>query len=262
MQISRRDFSARAVQSPVARGRLSIGSAVSTGLRSRASCGVSRPRRWPRLAPGSPRTSSRPATRLPAAMGGAGGPRFRCGPEREIQGRARPARGRSPGSASLDSGSVASCPGCRCWKRLAKPAHLRLAPISIFVWRALRRPSGNRDAPSVRSDLLIILLDAAWLFLTWWALTHRIDRFWVPMLPILATLAGVSLDWIVSGSAVRPAGSIAIDAATSPRISLLVVVTLAATTWYHLHLSPARSSASTGTSWMRRWPGASLKPRA
>ncbi len=31
----------------------------------------------------------------------------------------------------------------------------------------------------------------AWLFLTWWALTHRIDRFWVPMLPVVCLLAGI-----------------------------------------------------------------------
>ena len=36
---------------------------------------------------------------------------------------------------------------------------------------------------------------AAYLFLTWWLLTHRIDRFWLPLLPCLAILAGLGADW-------------------------------------------------------------------
>jgi hypothetical protein len=35
----------------------------------------------------------------------------------------------------------------------------------------------------------------AYLFLTWWLLTHRLDRFWLPMLPPLAILAGLGADW-------------------------------------------------------------------
>jgi 4-amino-4-deoxy-L-arabinose transferase-like glycosyltransferase len=34
-----------------------------------------------------------------------------------------------------------------------------------------------------------------YLFLTWWLLTHRIDRFWVPLIPIVALLAGVGATW-------------------------------------------------------------------
>jgi hypothetical protein len=35
----------------------------------------------------------------------------------------------------------------------------------------------------------------AYLFLTWWLLTHRLDRFWLPLLPALAALAGLGADW-------------------------------------------------------------------
>ena len=35
----------------------------------------------------------------------------------------------------------------------------------------------------------------AYLFLTWWLLTHRVDRFWLPLLPALAILAGLGADW-------------------------------------------------------------------
>ncbi len=34
-----------------------------------------------------------------------------------------------------------------------------------------------------------------YLFLTWWLLTHRLDRFWLPLLPALAVLAGLGGDW-------------------------------------------------------------------
>lgn len=33
------------------------------------------------------------------------------------------------------------------------------------------------------------------LFLQWWALTHRIDRFWLPLLPLVAVLAGAGATW-------------------------------------------------------------------
>lgn len=36
----------------------------------------------------------------------------------------------------------------------------------------------------------LLWLHAAWMLGTWWLLTHRIDRFWVPVLPLLAVLAG------------------------------------------------------------------------
>ncbi len=43
---------------------------------------------------------------------------------------------------------------------------------------------------------------AAWLWLymsylfgTWWLLTHRIDRFWVPLIPVVSLLAGVGATW-------------------------------------------------------------------
>ncbi|HUG20609.1 MAG TPA: hypothetical protein VMM56_16595, partial [Planctomycetaceae bacterium] len=37
-----------------------------------------------------------------------------------------------------------------------------------------------------------------WLFVTWWALTHRIDRFWLPIVPLAALLAGAGLDGLQS----------------------------------------------------------------
>jgi hypothetical protein len=36
-----------------------------------------------------------------------------------------------------------------------------------------------------------------WLFLTWWLFTHRIDRFWVPVIPVVSLLAGVGAAWLI-----------------------------------------------------------------
>lgn len=33
------------------------------------------------------------------------------------------------------------------------------------------------------------------LFLSWWVFTHRIDRFWVPMIPAVSVLAGIGATW-------------------------------------------------------------------
>jgi hypothetical protein len=88
------------------------------------------------------------------------------------------------------------------WKHLTDVALLSdwqsalifgFAPLSLlaFMWRR-----GSRDEPATCANRTLQLLwfYAIWLFLTWWALTHRIDRFWVPMLPVLALLAGIGLD--------------------------------------------------------------------
>jgi len=34
-----------------------------------------------------------------------------------------------------------------------------------------------------------------YLFLTWWIFTHRIDRFWVPLIPVVSLLAGAGATW-------------------------------------------------------------------
>ncbi|MEZ6128206.1 MAG: hypothetical protein R3C59_05970 [Planctomycetaceae bacterium] len=40
----------------------------------------------------------------------------------------------------------------------------------------------------------LLWLHALWILFVWWSLTHRIDRFWVPLLPVLAVLAGAAWD--------------------------------------------------------------------
>ena len=38
----------------------------------------------------------------------------------------------------------------------------------------------------------------AFVLVAWWLLTHRLDRFWVPAVPLMALLAGVGATWSVS----------------------------------------------------------------
>jgi hypothetical protein len=63
------------------------------------------------------------------------------------------------------------------------PLYTALAPLAL-----LRR--GSRRA------VLALWGYALYLFATWWLLTHRLDRFWLPILPPLAVLAGIGADWV------------------------------------------------------------------
>jgi len=49
---------------------------------------------------------------------------------------------------------------------------------------------------STRRRLLIgLAVYFGYVVLTWWLLTHRIDRFWIAMLPVVSLLAGVGACW-------------------------------------------------------------------
>jgi len=51
---------------------------------------------------------------------------------------------------------------------------------------------GRRTASRVRWILLGYTLV---VIAAWWLLTHRIDRFWIPVLPVVALLAGAGACW-------------------------------------------------------------------
>lgn len=52
--------------------------------------------------------------------------------------------------------------------------------------------------PGTRGKAAVLWGFVAYLFGTWWLLTHRLDRFWLPLLPPLAVLAGLGADWVRS----------------------------------------------------------------
>jgi hypothetical protein len=61
--------------------------------------------------------------------------------------------------------------------------------------------SGYRSPGDAQQQLIVACAAYTVFFLVaWWLVTHRIDRFWVPVLPALAILAGVGATW----SAARP----------------------------------------------------------
>lgn len=62
----------------------------------------------------------------------------------------------------------------------------------------------------VRTSFLLIV----WGFATWWALTHRIDRFWIPLIPLLSITAACT--WLLHSSGLwRGFLSVLITAGTS-----------------------------------------------
>ena len=85
--------------------------------------------------------------------------------------------------------------------------YLALAVAAVFaLWRSCRSVgfSPRRSAASTEAwakahattgtrVLLLAVAYSLWLFGTWQYFTHRIDRFWVPMLPMLSLLAGAGL---------------------------------------------------------------------
>ncbi|MBS0264151.1 MAG: hypothetical protein JSS02_19600 [Planctomycetes bacterium] len=65
------------------------------------------------------------------------------------------------------------------------PLLFGLFPFAIF-------PGHGQPRRPLRIGLLNYV---GWLFLSCWLFTHRIDRFWVPMLPVVTLLAGQGLNW-------------------------------------------------------------------
>lgn len=72
------------------------------------------------------------------------------------------------------------------------PLVAMFAPLALIVYFVRRQ-----------SAVLLCFVFALWLYAMWWALTHQIDRFWVPMLPVCCLLAGVGYRWPALVSADR-----------------------------------------------------------
>lgn len=60
-----------------------------------------------------------------------------------------------------------------------------LAVPAVFLWCRVKA-------------IPVVLCLIVWGFSTWWALTHRIDRFWIPLIPLLSLAAGAT--WLISTS--------------------------------------------------------------
>lgn len=62
------------------------------------------------------------------------------------------------------------------------PLLFGLAPLALFAARG-------------RAAAAWLWLFVAYLFFQWWLLTHRLDRFWVPLIPVVSMLAGAGATW-------------------------------------------------------------------
>jgi hypothetical protein len=89
------------------------------------------------------------------------------------------AHGPRPISAGLFWQSMVDVAGRSDWQ---SPLYLALGG-----WAFLRRGSWR--------FALVLAAYIAYLFSTWWLFTHRLDRFWLPLLPAAAVLAGLGADW-------------------------------------------------------------------
>jgi 4-amino-4-deoxy-L-arabinose transferase-like glycosyltransferase len=89
------------------------------------------------------------------------------------------AHGRQPNTASRLMDSIIDVAGRSDWQ---SPLYVALAPLAFL------RPGSRRLTSALWGF-------AAFQFATWWLLTHRLDRFWLPLLPPLAILAGLGADW-------------------------------------------------------------------
>lgn len=58
------------------------------------------------------------------------------------------------------------------------PLFLAFAPLAFVKSKKCRKS-------------IFILLLSTWIFISWWLFTHRLDRFWLPIQPVLAALAGL-----------------------------------------------------------------------
>jgi Dolichyl-phosphate-mannose-protein mannosyltransferase len=92
------------------------------------------------------------------------------------------AHGPRPISGTAFVDNVIDVAGRSDWQ---SPLYAALAPL------ALARPGSRRLAQALWGYLI-------YLFLTWWLLTHRLDRFWLPLEPVAAILAGLGADWVRS----------------------------------------------------------------
>jgi hypothetical protein len=91
----------------------------------------------------------------------------------------RAGHSRRPVSAGELWNSVVDVAGRSDWQ---SPLYAALAPLAFL------RSGSRRMAFALWAYVI-------YLFLTWWLLTHRVDRFWLPLLPLLAVLAGIGADW-------------------------------------------------------------------
>ncbi|MCH5373363.1 MAG: glycosyltransferase family 39 protein, partial [Planctomycetes bacterium] len=73
------------------------------------------------------------------------------------------------------------------------PLLFAFAPLA-FLWAGCRR------------TILWLWIFVGWLLVSWWVFTHRIDRFWLPLIPPMCLLAAAGFEQLWRSRAKWPAG--------------------------------------------------------
>lgn len=81
-----------------------------------------------------------------------------------------------------------------------------------------------------RRVISCLWLYVGFLFLSWWVLTHRIDRFWVPMIPVVTLLAGGGV-WWSSNQLWRGAAGIFVGLCVLFNLGFITTVNCGLNTW-------------------------------
>ena len=83
----------------------------------------------------------------------------------------------------FSAGTLAKDLGRLGWRsEWLSPLVVPLAALALLRWPS-RRP------------VIVLVAYFCYVIAAWWLLTHRIDRFWIPALPVLALLAGAGACW-------------------------------------------------------------------
>lgn len=84
-----------------------------------------------------------------------------------------------------------------------KSEYLPMAVIPLSLIGAMFLPWADRTVGGKRKDwlrhpALFFVIGGAWILFAWFTFTHRIDRFWLPALPLVSVVAAVSVHWLVA----------------------------------------------------------------
>lgn len=79
-----------------------------------------------------------------------------------------------------------------------QPVVLFLAVCGLLGPMVVGRGRASPPVPSQWTWPMGWLVGSMWIFLVWWLATHRIDRFWLPAVPISAAVAGSGVAWLTT----------------------------------------------------------------
>ncbi len=98
------------------------------------------------------------------------------------------------------------------WRRAHSPDHHQLTDLPVKLVDVTMRSDWQSPLVFGLAPLAWLLCDRrqrrsalwlglylGWLFASWWAVTHRIDRFWLPLLPVASVLGSSSAVLMAGG---------------------------------------------------------------